>query len=233
MKARELALVEGWSDTRATLGAWQRDPLRPLAAWLPLSAAITGVLLVAVAVVGMLASPDPTPIALHGLHVPGTLHDVATIFGRNLLVLALHAMACVAGFIAKSSLPREAEGYAGWWRRVHDHAGPAAIAFVGGATLFSLCTQALVLGSGLASLAPQLGATPPQVLLVVLPHAIPELLALFLPLAAWLVAARAQAWHELLAATFVTTALALPVLAGAALTEVYVTPHILRALHFV
>ena len=37
------------------------------------------------------------------------LGDVGTIVERNLLVLALHAMACVAGFIAGSSLPLQAQ----------------------------------------------------------------------------------------------------------------------------
>ena len=44
-----------------------------------------------------------------------------------------------------------------------------------------------------------------------LPHALPELVALFLPLAAWIVASRRGDWHELLAATFVTSLLAVPV----------------------
>jgi uncharacterized membrane protein SpoIIM required for sporulation len=57
--------------------------------------------------------------------------------------------------------------------------------------------------------------------------------ALFLPLAAWLLAARAEAWNELLAATFATTAIAFPVVVVAAVVEVFVTPEILRALHFV
>jgi hypothetical protein len=64
-------------------------------------------------------------------------------------------------------------------------------------------------------------------------HALVELTALFLPLAAWMVAARAGAWHELLAATFATTAIALPALVLAAVVEVGVTPRIIHALHFV
>jgi uncharacterized membrane protein SpoIIM required for sporulation len=63
-----------------------------------------------------------------------------------------------------------------------------------------------------------------------LPHALPELVALFLPLAAWIMASRRGRWHELLAATFVTVVLAIPVLVAAAFVEVYVTPGVLRAL---
>ena len=148
-------------------------------------------------------------------------------------MLALHPPACGAGFIAKSSLPAEAQAYSGRWRKVHDRAGPLAIAFVGAATVFSLLTQALALGLAFAALAAQLGVSGPVLMLALLPHALPELVALFLPLAAWLVAARAQAWHELLAATFVTTAIALPVVVASALVEVLVTPRVLEALHIV
>ena len=58
----------------------------------------------------------------------------------------------------------------------------------------------------------------------------PELTALFLPLAAWLLAARRGAWDELLAATFVTTAIAIPVIIAAAAVEVWVSPHVLSFL---
>ena len=57
-----------------------------------------------------------------------------------------------------------------------------------------------------------------------LPHALPELIALFLPLAAWIVASRRGEWDELLAATFVTVAIAVPMLVVAAFVEVYVSP---------
>ena len=67
-----------------------------------------------------------------------------------------------------------------------------------------------------------------MLLLTLLPHAVPELLALFLPLAAWIIASRRDAWEELLAATFATSALALPVLVLAANLEVFVWPHVLR-----
>ena len=38
-------------------------------------------------------------------------------------------------------------------------------------------------------------------MLTLLPHALPELFALFLPLAAWIIASRRGRWDELLAAT--------------------------------
>ncbi len=69
-----------------------------------------------------------------------------------------------------------------------------------------------------------------MLLLGLLPHAVPELMALFLPLAAWIIASRRGDWNKLLAATFVTVALAVPVLVMSALWEVYLAPHVLHAL---
>ena len=86
-----------------------------------------------------------------------------------------------------------------------------------------------MLGSTGATLAGQLNISPGVLVLTALPHALPELVALFLPLAAWTIASRRDEWHELLAATFVTTAIAIPVLIAAATWEAYVWPHLLEA----
>ena len=153
--------------------------------------------------------------------------DVLRVLGRNSLVLALHGFACVAGFIAGSSLPLSAERYSGTWRWIHDRAGPLAIAFVMAATAFSLLTQAYAIGLTAADVSAALGISTGLLLLGLLPHALPELVALFLPLAAWIIASRRGNWHELLAATFVTVALAVPVLVISALVETYVSPHLL------
>jgi uncharacterized membrane protein SpoIIM required for sporulation len=72
--------------------------------------------------------------------------------------------------------------------------------------------------------------SPALLLLGVLPHAIPELIALFLPLAAWIIASRRGEWEQLLAATIVTVAISIPVLVAAALIEVYVSPHLFTTL---
>ncbi len=148
-----------------------------------------------------------------------TLDDAGPILYRNSLVLALHAMACVAGFIAGSSLPMVAESKTGIWRKVHDTAGPAAIAFVAAATTFSLVDAGLR-----ARRARRRPVVPPRphaapAALALTPHAIPELVALFLPLSAWLIASRRDNWHHLMAATFVTTAIAVPMLLAAAAVE--------------
>jgi hypothetical protein len=227
MKTEELALVQGWADTQQALARWRRRPGAVLRPWVLGALAVAGALLAAIWAIAELSPPDPSGAGFPGGFGPATAADFAFVLYRNGLVLALHALACVAGFMAGSSLPAVAEGYSGVWRRVHDRAGPLAIGFVLAATAFSLATQAYALGRGASDLAGALGLSPPVLLLALLPHALPELTALFLPLAAWTLAARRGAWHELLAATFATVAVAVPVLVAAAAVETWVTPDVL------
>jgi hypothetical protein len=230
VSVNDLALAQGIKDTRRTLADWQRDPLAVVGVWLGWSFLIALALLGSVYVIAVNTAPDYlSPIKLPGLHQPAEAMDFLHLLYRNGLVLALHAMACVAGFIAGSSLPVSAESRTGVSRWVHEKAGPLAIAFVVGATAFSLVTQAYVLGSAASTLAWQGGVDPAALLAVVSVHALPELVALFLPLAAWLVASRRRRWDELLAATVATTLLAVPVVLLAAHVEIFVWPHLLQA----
>jgi len=229
MTIRDLAVARGLPAARATLERWAAAPGPILGRWMLGSLAIACALLYVVWAISHRVAPDPRPLLLPGLNRPAALTDVAHVLARNALVLTLHALACVAGFIAGSALPAEADEHTGPWRRVHELAGPVAIAFVAAATLFSLGMQALVLGSDASTLAHQLDVGPALLILTLLPHALPELVALFLPLAAWLVASRRGRFDELLAATVATTALAVPVLVAAALVEVFVWPGLLRA----
>jgi len=220
----------GMEDTRETLAAWSERPWAVLRAWLALSVAIALTLLTATWFVAGLLTPDLTPIHLPGLTSPSEPSDLLPILWRNSLVLALHATACVAGFIAGASMPIAAAQRTGFSRWVHVKAGEFAILFVCAVTLFSLCTQALYLGFQGSTLSYQLHVSRFDLILSVLPHAIPELTALFLPLAAWLIASRRGEWNQLLAATFITVVLAIPTLVVAATIEVYVWPHILHSI---
>jgi hypothetical protein len=220
----------GMRDTRETFDAWSKHPWAVLRGWLALSVAIALALLAATWFVSGLLTPDLTPIHLPGLTEPSEPSDLLPILWRNSLVLALHGTACVAGFIAGASMPIAASERTGVSRWIHVKAGELAILFVCAVTIFSLGTQALYLGFQGATLASQLEITRLQLIVSVLPHAIPELTALFLPLAAWLIASRRGEWNQLLAATFITVALAVPVLILTATVEVYVWPHILEAL---
>jgi hypothetical protein len=230
VKAEQLALVQGWADTRSALATWRRRPARVLVPWTLGALAVAVLLLTTVWLVATVATPDPSGFALPGVTRPADLEDFGFVLYRNGLVLALHALACVAGFIAGSSLPKAAEGYSGVWRSVHDRAGPVAIAFVLGATLFSLGTQAYALGHGASDLAGLLRLSPLVLLLGLLPHALPELTALFLPLAAWTLASRRGEWRNLLAATIVCVAIAVPVLVAAAAVETWLTPRLVLQL---
>lgn len=230
MDASSYALYHGVRRTRSTLRAWRRRPLPVLGAWVAGSALAAVGLLCAVLVVSALSAGYVQPLELRPPFAVGDLGDVASVLSRNLLVLLFHAMACVAGFIAGSSLPLQARSKSGVSRWVHEHGGRIAIAFVFCATAFSLSAQAYLLGHTLAGVAHFLKVSPALLLVAVLPHAIPELIALFLPLAAWIIASRRGEWDQLLAATFVTVAIALPVLVIAAFIEVYVSPHLFTAL---
>jgi hypothetical protein len=224
------ALAHGVRHTRATLRAWQRTPGLVLGEWVAGSAAAAAALLCAVWLISTLFGGYRQVITLQPPFAVGDGADVLGVLRRNMLVLALHAMACVAGFIAGSSLPLQAEHHHGLSRWVHEQGGRIAIVFVAAATAFSLSAQAFVLGHTLAGVSGFLNVSPALLLLAVLPHAVPELIALFLPLAAWIIASRRGKWEQLLAATVVTVAVAVPVLLLAAFIEVYVSPHLFTVL---
>src|SRR3954452_17932049 len=168
----DFVVVQGLRDTRATLAMWHADHWRVLRPWFAGALAVAVLLLGAVWVISKLITPDPSPIGLAGVTHDSTLNDAWPILYRNSLVLALHAMACVAGFIAGSSMPLAASKRSGVSRWVHEKAGPLAIGFVVCATTFSLCTQAYVIGGGAAALAAQLGTSPAILLLALAPHAL-------------------------------------------------------------
>jgi hypothetical protein len=229
MDASAYAFTHGVRRTRSALREWNRHPWRILRGWVAGSLLAALALLAAVWVIAAVTGGGPIQTGRPPL-VVGDWSDVLRILSRNALVLALHAMACVAGFIAGSSLPLQAEHQSGFARIVHEQGGRLAMLFVLAATAFSLSAQAYVLGTSVAHVAGALQTSPGMLLLGLLPHAVPELTALFLPLAAWIIASRRGEWDSLLAATLVTVVIAVPVLVMAALWEVYVAPHVLHAL---
>jgi hypothetical protein len=230
MSTEQLALVQGWDDTRSALRRWRAAPLSVLGPWVLGALGVAIALLTATYVVAKLSKPDVWGVSFPGVTQLAKPSDLVYVLERNALVLALHSLACVAGFMAGSSLPQVAEGYHGILRRIHQHAGPAAIVFVCCAVTFSLVTQAYILGHQAANLAAYVGHGPGLLILTLLPHALPELTALFLPLAAWTIASRRGAWQDLLAATFVTVGIAVPVLIAASIVETYVTPRLMLAI---
>lgn len=227
MNVNELVLAQGLRDTRGALDRWRADPWPVLRAWVGGSLAVAALMLFAVFAIASVSPADLTWLSLPGITGAVEPGDVAHILLRNALVLALHATACVAGFMAGSSLVLSAESRTGISRWVHQKARPIALAWVVLVTAFSLTTQAYALGLTGAQLAAQLDISPGMLVLTVLPHALPELPALFLPLAAWTIASRRNQWNDLLAATFATVAIAAPVLIVAATWESFVWPRLL------
>ena len=115
---------------RGALAEWQRRPWPVLRAWLAASLTVTILLLFAVWAIAGITVPHGV-VSLYGPPFgEGGPADVLQIFIRNFLVLLLHAMACVAGFIAGSSLPLQASRHSGITRVIHERGRPVALGFV-------------------------------------------------------------------------------------------------------
>jgi hypothetical protein len=229
MDANQYVLVHGMRQTRSVLERWGDDPWPVIRTWFLGAVVIALGLLAGVTLTASLLKPDYgfhyAPTIPHGFE----LRQVATVLFRNSLVLALHAFACVAGFIAGATLPLTASTKTGIKRVIHEKARPIAFGWVIAVTCFSLLTQTLGLGLIGATIAYDEHVSAPLLVVTALPHALVELTAVFLPLAAWTIASRRGDWDQLLAATFVTVAMAIPMLIVAATWEVYVWPYILQA----
>ena len=218
-------------ETRETLSRWGDDKTRIIGGWMIKSLCIALSMLVAVYIVSLLSAGTDT-YALPNILARPRVSDVVIVFFRNMLVLALHAFVCLAGFMAMRALPEQAQYKSGVNRWVHEHAGPAAMVFVTCATIFSMTTQVWILGHQVADLSFSLGIPQSTLMLTVLPHAVLELTAVFLPLAAFLTASRHGDWHELLAATIVTVSIAIPMIIFAAVLEAYLWPETLQRVIF-
>lgn len=218
-------------ETRMTLERWSENKTRVLGDWMLKSLCIALTMLIAVYIVSLLATGTDTFVLPNILGKPRAA-DVIVVFFRNILVLALHGFVCLAGFMAMRTLPEQTKYKSGVNRWVHEHAGPAAMIFVSGATIFSMTTQTWILGHQVADLSYSLNLPQSTLMLTVLPHAVLELTAVFLPLAAFLTASRNSDWHELLAATIVTVSVAIPMIIVAAILEAYLWPQTLQAVIF-
>jgi hypothetical protein len=155
------------------------------------------------------------------------LSDAWFVFQRNLLVLAIHLCACWIGAIVarpSTSAPVRHGRTHGLHRPVPAGVGRAAIRYALVVTLVSVVVQALALGHQLANLYVATAIPRLRLLWLLLPHAAPELIAVFLPLGLFLIQARRGRLDCLERWSLQAGALALPVLFAAALIETYVTP---------
>lgn len=219
------------AETLATLDRWGQNKTRVLGDWLFKSLCIALSMLLGVYLVSILAGGQSTS-ALPNILAEPHVADVLVVIFRNLLVLALHGFVCLAGFMAMRALPAQTQYKSGMNRWVHEHAGPFAMVFVSVATIFSMTTQVWILGHNVADISATLGVPQSTLMLTVCPHAVLELTAVFLPLAAFLTASREGRWEELLAATIVTVSVALPMIIVAAVIEAYLWPITLQTVIF-
>lgn len=218
-------------ETRETLDRWGTQKTHVIGGWMVKSLCIALTMLLAVYIVSLLATGTDTYALPNILGAPRA-SDVVIVFFRNMLVLALHGFVCLAGFMAMRALPEQTKYKSGVNRWVHEHAGPFAMIFVSCATIFSMTTQTWILGHQVADLSFSLGVPQSTLMLTVLPHAVLELTAVFLPLAAFLTASRHHEWDELLAATIVTVSVAIPMIIIAAVLEAYLWPQTLQSAIF-
>jgi hypothetical protein len=220
--------LTGGSTAGARIG-W-----RALAGWPEVGrwAAIAGVVAaVLLGCVGLLATNlrgDFWAGAEDGVFAPHhDFGDVMYVFRRNLLVLGIHLCACWIGAI----IGRRHEPSPDRWqwvvalnRPVPAWMGRAALCYALLVTLLSVVLQATALGRQLADESRAASISATHLLALVLPHAVPELIAVFLPLGLFLLEAQRARLDRLGVWSLQAAAIALPVLLCAAVIETYVTP---------
>ena len=114
MKAEpRLAVVQGWADTARALGAGSATRSGRCSRGRSARSPSRLLLLLADWVDRDADDARPARHRTSPASLRGDVGDFGFVLYRNGLVLALHALACVAGFMAGSSLPQVAEGYSG------------------------------------------------------------------------------------------------------------------------
>jgi hypothetical protein len=211
MEAQPVAFTDGAAWTRALFATWAQRPVPTLAPWALGSLALGLALLGAALVVAWLAGPGPPYTPVFADPAAG-LGDVGRIIVRNTTVLVLQVLVCAGAYVA--TRPGD-----------HARARRGAVYVIAGLSIYSFASQAWRLGHDLASAAQTLGHTPAGLAGRLCVHAVPELTALFLPLAACLSLARRGRTEDLPAAALLTALVAFPVVAVAATFEVFVTPY--------
>ncbi|MEV4419663.1 stage II sporulation protein M [Patulibacter sp. NPDC049589] len=219
--ARLAARASAITDTRYALRAWFRRPSE-LLPWVGLSFVVASILLLGTYIVSITAIPSGDTGSLIAADPSARWSDVAFILGRNLTVLLLHLMVCFATYLVRRSLPIQADNLSGAQRWIHRHAATPALFLVIALTLYSIVQQALGLGHALADISARGDMSQAAILVRLLPHALPELIAVFLPLAAAVWLESRDRNRDLLAAVAACTLIAVPVVIASAFVEVVI-----------
>jgi Stage II sporulation protein M len=209
--------------TRDALREWRAERYRTVLPWLGLSLVVAVVILGAVLAFSFALTPD-----FRGGGVPqlGGVSDALRTWLRNLSVLLLHLLIGVATFACLRTLPMQAEHRHGWDRFIHRSLARPTLVGIAAAAVYSMAHLSITIGARLAAVSRELHHSAANVLAALLPHTIPELTAVFLPLGATLVVARRDP-DRLIAAMAVCAAAGTVLLAGAAACETWVSPRLL------
>jgi hypothetical protein len=217
-----VVLDAGASDTRAALGRFAGAPLRTFVPWAAGAAALAVLMLGAALVIGSLSRPGD-PFLPVFLDPSAGVDDFVRVLGRNLLVLLLESLVCLAVYLSSRSLPLHAKHSRGLSRSLHARASGIALGVVIALAIYAFAWQAWRLGHDVASAAQTLHLSQAGLLARLGLHAVPELTAVFLPLSAAVLLCRRGRRDDLAAAAVVSGLAAIPVLAIAAGCEVWVT----------
>ena len=208
---------------RITLAGWGE-----VGRWAAVAAGVTAVLLATVAVLaGHDAGDYQVGLSSGLLTRHHALGDVLYVFRRNLLVLGIHLCACwIGAIVGRPHRPAPAGlGPLGMLHRpVPGWLGRASLVYALLVTLLSVAVQSIALGRELANLHDASAVPRLRLLWLVAPHAVPELVAVFLPLGLFLLQARRGRLERLGPWSLQAAAVALPILLLAAVIETYVTP---------
>lgn len=219
---------DGIAETRGSLKTWFSAPAKSFAPWFAAALFIAVTMLLSVWIISTLK--EPMLIDIGNLQIQPQVPSVGYVFSKNLIVLALHSFICIAGFLALYAVPNVGKNQGKVSRILHMQVSKGATWFIIAATVFSVTTQVWRLSNITVDVATTYGVSVTSIIASIAPHALIELTAVFLPLAAFIMLSRKDRSKQLLAATVACLTFSFPMLIVASLLEHYLWPEIFGAL---
>lgn len=152
---------------------------------------------------------------------------IAYYFFRNILVLGLHYFCCQLGAIVSrphKPLRGKAARFSALHRPLPSWMENAALGYALAATALSILLQMTALGFILADISAYTGLAHYQIILLVLPHAIPELIGVFLPMGLFITQSYRRQLRPLARYANQALVLAIPLIVIAAIIESTISP---------
>ena len=227
--------------TVALLKSWLHDGGRVAKPWVVLSAAISLSMLVAIYFVAVyLLKSQFTNDSYRPLFTTsGDFESVLRLMKANLMVLAIHVLACVAAWLVNVRLDcyleerisakevndkiNEGLDFVSKRQALQRSLGRLTMAGVSALIIFSILRQIVYISGELNVASHTLHLSVLTLLARASLHGLFELTAIFLPLAALLLLGRRRQWDQLIAAAALSIILAIPMLLLAAVIETWVT----------